>query len=59
MCSSQTAAVRVDVFRMLAACNKCINHRGNLLVGLHLELAMLWSSRPCSMWSGSILLAVS
>ena len=26
--------MRVDIFRMLAACNKCINQQGNLLVGL-------------------------
>jgi len=44
---------------MLAACNKCINQQGNLLVGA----ACVWSGRwngaveSRSVWSGSSLLA--
>jgi hypothetical protein len=53
MCSSQTAVVRVDIFRMLAACNKCINQQGNLLVGLTASGAcdgtVLWVSQ-CVEW---------
>ena len=45
--------MRVDIFRILAACNKCINQQGNLLVGLPAsgtgDVMELWVSQ-CVEW---------
>ena len=39
--------MRVDIFRMLAGCNKCINQQGNLLVGLAASGAVRSGAELC------------